>query len=109
MTLLKLKAKIYQYTGLYLAKKEEDVAVRQFVSTYYDDMDNCFPFLEADDRHIFIGSWQADNGFHRFGTPLWTKITMHRLRKNKARHAYYSVLGWLVGFYLQLRSDCEKL
>jgi hypothetical protein len=48
------------------------------------------------------------NGFHRFGNPLWTEITMHRLRKNKARHAYYSVLGWLVGFYLQLRYDFAK-
>jgi hypothetical protein len=104
MTLLKLKAKIYQYTGLYLARRDESVAMEvEFYKGFYDLTDNEF------NESLFIGSWQATNGFCRHSNPLWSKITIHRLHKNKARHAYYSVLGWFVGFYLQLKDDlCQK-
>jgi hypothetical protein len=102
LTLLKVKAKIYQYTGLYLAKKEEYTATSLHRRYPLSDENNRF------DLSLAIGSWQAANGLCRLSNPVWTKISIHRLRKNKARHAYYSVLGWFVGFYLQLRYDFAK-
>jgi hypothetical protein len=102
LTPLKVKAKIYQYTGIYLAKKEEYLATSSCRKYPLSDENNIF------DLNMSIGSWQADNGFCRLGNPFWTKRLLHKIKKNRARHVYYSVIGWFVGFYLQLKDDCAK-
>ncbi len=53
--LLKLKAKFYQYTGIYLAKKEEQKHIKSLKLDINDT------FREG----MAIGIWQCNNGFAR--------------------------------------------
>lgn len=64
MTILKLKAKIYQYTRIFLTNKEqaEYVSSTDFALDF-DTIDN--DFTTEDKVSILIGSWQAENGFAR--------------------------------------------
>lgn len=65
--LLKIKAFIYQKTGIYLAKKEEDEHINSIeisleiarILALEDDLN------EETVRSIMIGTWQCKNGFYR--------------------------------------------
>lgn len=92
MGFLKLKAKIYQYTGIFLAQKEVNLyinsqdfkdEVRRMTS--YDDGGPTFSIEEC--QNLLIGSWEAHYGFYR--------------RFSTTR----GILDWLRNFYLQLRDD----
>lgn len=67
--MLKLKVKIFQYTGLYLATREElkhltsKETIRE-IEKQFQDPDNDFTLEELID--IEIGTWQLQHGF---GTP----------------------------------------
>jgi hypothetical protein len=82
---LKLKAKIYQYTGIYLAQKEE----QEFINTSYENMG----------KHptgLLVGLWQANCGFTSHSSDFRFKA-----RKN----ILYRVLHRLVIIYKQLKQD----
>lgn len=71
MNVLKLKAKLYQYTGIYLARKElnkyiesSDFSDEVRRMTSYDDGGPVFS--EDDCKSLLIGSWEAHYGFHTF-------------------------------------------
>lgn len=84
MTLLQVKAKIYQYTGLYLARTEERVYM--YCSAYRPG--NALYSLE-------LGSWQAENGFTRYIGKYHKEVVKHRLLKNRCRHVGYGVLNFI--------------
>jgi hypothetical protein len=50
---LKLKAKIYQYTGIYLAQKEEQEYINSLSETRKEHFSG-----------LMVGLWQAKNGFY---------------------------------------------
>lgn len=83
---LKLKAKIYRYTGIYLAHKEENA--------YLDSIEfwESFQRMIAHPKHdmclrntagLLIGIWQADHGFTRPYRPSTLKQIHKRLKKLK--------------------------
>lgn len=80
MLSLKIKSRIYRYTGLFLADKEQEAylasdlcqkSIKQLCSYPENGLN------ESDAREIVIGMWQANVGFYRpmsmlrFKTPLW--------------------------------------
>lgn len=92
MSLLKLKAKVYQYTGIFLAQKELGLytnsqdfndEVRRMVA--YDDG---LPVYDVEEtKSLLIGSWEAHYGFYR-------RMSKHR-----------GIIGWFHVLYLQLKDD----
>ena len=77
MTLLKIKAKIYQYTGIYLAKKEEDKHVES---------------VGGDKFGLKRGIWQCNHGFTRYAI-VNTKFYPPRSFKRKLQKFYHSILA----------------
>lgn len=88
MTLLKIKAKIYQYTGIYLAEKEEQDFMAGHINSNMPD--------------LMRGMWQASNGFY-------THMSDYRVFKNVPENIfvriYYRVLNRLIIIYKQFRDD----
>lgn len=85
MTLLKIKSKLFQYTGIFLAYKEQ--SKYNDSKEYWEDFDNNTAqqkgSLSSRNIHgILIGSWQARNGFHRMcDVKYWSnKKVMHFLQ-----------------------------
>ena len=91
MTLLKLKAKIYQYTGIYLAQKEEDEYLRS---------EEAVSLLENNEYPgLVIGLWQAKHGFTRFYCGEFS---------SKYKSFHRNVWIFLKTFYRQLKHDLNK-
>ena len=97
---LKIKAKIYQYTGVFLAEKEfnEYLQSDQYLEDFYrlelhynnDDLD---PLSFKDLQGILIGTWELDNGFFR-------PFPMGLLKP-----WYLKPFYWFKDFYNQLKKD----
>lgn len=97
MTLLQIKAKIYRYTGIYLAKSEEQIHMY------------CSPFKPGNYLYsLELSSWQIENGFHRHIGMYYKEVTKHKLMKNYTRHIIYSVLDYCSVVYVTLLIDLEK-
>jgi len=85
MNLLKIKAKIYQYTGIFLARKElnkylesQDFKDEVRRMSSYDDGGPVFSEQECKD--LLTGSWEAHYGFHTFMSPLpWPLSRLHKI------------------------------
>jgi hypothetical protein len=92
--MLKFKAKIYQYTGIYLAQKEEDSYMLQFANQY-----------GSIDYKIRLGSWQADNGFYSRMGKFRDRAVLNKFAGNTHKALYYKVLDRLWVFKTQLMSD----
>jgi hypothetical protein len=90
MTLLKLKAKIYQYTGIYLAQKEEDEYLRS---------EEAISLLENNEYEgLVIGLWQTKHGFVQFYCGDF---------KSKYNSLYKNVWIFIKVFYKQLKHDLK--
>lgn len=94
---LKIKAKIYQYTGLYLANKEskEYLMSKEFWEEYNrmlpHNIDN--DFTDTDLQGLLLGSWECDNGFYRsYPSVIFSPW-------------YLKPFYWCFDFYRQLKSD----
>lgn len=102
MTLLKIKSKLFQYTGIFLAYKEQ--SKYNDSKEYWEDFDNNTAqqkgSLSSRNIHgILIGSWQARNGFHRMcDVKYWS---------NKKSNAFLATYSWLRVFYWTLKSDIK--
>jgi hypothetical protein len=103
MTILKLKAKIYQYTGIYLAKREEDIAME--IDFYIKFYDHTYPDDYEFQKDISIGSWQADNGFYSFLSIFWDKATISKFKGNIIRYYFYSIINRICIIFKQLKVD----
>jgi hypothetical protein len=84
--ILKIKAKIYQYTGIYLAQKEEDAYVDWALGTDFDGYE----------KSLAIGLWQAKNGFTSMMPRNMRRFRISKLEKIKNR---------LEIIWLQLKDD----
>lgn len=92
MNLLKLKAKVYQYTAIFLAQRELNLytnseifndEVRRMIS-YNDGL----PVYDTEEtKNLLISSWEAHYGFYR-------RMSKHR-----------GIVGWFHVLYLQLKDD----
>jgi hypothetical protein len=75
MTLIKVKAKIYYYTGIYLAYKEESEYLQS--KEFWKSMEKLLKSKDADFKKpvnaqgLLIGLWQAKHGFYR-PYNIWT-------------------------------------
>lgn len=100
MKLILLKAKIYQYTGIYLAAKEEldYVTSRKFWKEFNKQInrpDNDMSHIDI--QGLLIGSWQTRHGFYRiFDTKYYLKS------KN---NWFYRIYRWCRIFLFTLKSD----
>lgn len=66
---LKLKAKVYQYTGIYLAKKEENEylkTVQREVITENRLLRNSKHLRQNDMTGLNVAVWQIRHGFHTY-------------------------------------------
>lgn len=87
MNILKMKAKVYQYAGIFLARKELNTyiesqdfndEVRRMSS--YDDGGPVFSQDEC--KQLLIGSWESYYGFHTFVSRLpWPLSRFHIIWK----------------------------
>lgn len=105
MNLLKLKAKFYQYTGVYLANKEENdyLTSREFwkhFNKHKKHKDN--DMSDYNIQRLMIGMWQADLGFHR-------PMTKFRTFKRLPCARLYNMLDWFACFYYTAKWDLESL
>jgi len=118
--LLKLKAKIYQYTGIYLAQAEEDAyiknldignsnmdAYREMAKNYSLTMD-AERLIELKER-TEAADWQIDNGFRTLMTKTSTSKIFARIRKQRLKYAYYASYDFVARFILQLKWDITSL
>ena len=94
---LKLKAKIYQYTTIYLASQEEQDYLRsdeaktyinKLVSNPENEMD------EDDARDLTIGMWQGYYGFCRPMSSLRLKLPLWFFRPLATIHESFIMLKW---------------
>jgi hypothetical protein len=117
--ILKIKAKIYQYTGIFLANKEEEAHIKRIEKSIRNTI-WMRSFTNIMDREslkneynieisIAIGQWQADNGFKTDHNPYLAEKWIASMRKQKARYLYYTVVSFLYGAYSQLIMDIEGL
>lgn len=88
--LLKLKAKIYQYTGIYLAQKE----CNEYLKANCDDQDGL---------GLLTGLWQANNGFYRYG--IYPQKHYYPPRTFKRRLQNFG-FGFIKAWY-QFRGDMK--
>ena len=104
---LKIKAKIYQYTGIYLAKREETIAMNLlFYSGYYDKFDEEDKLFQEDTE---IGMWQCNNGFYTFMSKYSSPAMLNKIKGNKLRYYFYATLNQVCIFFKQLKYDMGVL
>lgn len=92
MKILKIKSKIYQYTGIHLAKKEEE----EFLD---DDHEN------SQRLSLQRALWQVDHGFTSYQSRFRNWASYHRLLGNPVRYLLYRILNRVVIMYTQLKWD----
>lgn len=106
MKILKIKAKIYQYTGIYLAESEElDYLNSREFWKEFDRMQKHNKENDISNRTlqgILIGTWQSKNGFTRQISPYGFKYFF------KAPW-YVKPLIFINLFYLQLKQDLKNV
>lgn len=99
--LLKLKAKIYQYTGIYLVKKEESEYMASEQAKL--DMKELLAgtgYSKILGKGLTVALWQGKNGFASIHTGIW--VPSH---KPWYKIAYYATLNRIKTIYLQLKMD----
>lgn len=101
--ILKIKAKIYQLTGIYLAEKEEMIYKNS--PQFKVEADNILNYPEQDMslqeiEGILIGSWQAKHGFHRRFVTTYPFGIKHKWVGRKWQE---NVVIWLYDFYINLK------
>lgn len=106
--MIKLKAIIYKYTGLYLAHREE---------LEYITSDECWKFLTKIAKNkkndmtaktaqgLSIGLWQADNGFAR-PMSIFFRLTYS---SNPYKQAVFKTLNWFATLALVVKWDIQRL
>lgn len=116
MKLLKLKAKVYQYTGLYLAKNEECSFLKspKFWRSFNRIQDPEFRFNSAkanvivnkEYQHILLYKWRTDNGFMR---PVSKSFKLLQVKHYPAKPpVHLRVFSWCEKFLLQLKHDLKN-
>lgn len=102
MTLLKLKAKIYHYTGIYLAYREQCDYMESADYLKYLTAPNgtdSEEFSIETKASLAVGLWQARHGFHK---PLYLKafckVGFH-----------WQIIRFVVEFYMALNYDLKTL
>lgn len=101
MKLLKLKAKIYQYTGIYLAQKEE-LKMLKSKSFWQEFCRLQETFADMRELQSFmIGDWQSRKGFTRYVS----KFGM----RSKFNPFYLNILICLDQFYAAAKYDLKDL
>jgi|WetSurMetagenome_2_1015567.scaffolds.fasta_scaffold220400_2 hypothetical protein len=99
MNLLKIKSKFYQYTGIYLADREENeyLASKEFWKEFtriHNSPDNNLSLRTI--QGLLIGSWQGKYGFTR---RVAIKVWMRRPRW------FFGPVEWGAVFFLTLKED----
>lgn len=94
---LKIKAKIYKYTGLFLAHKEqlEFVTSKEFWKALLKGLkhkNNDMGLISM--QGLLIGMWQHRNGFHRPSNLLRFKRPKWFFRTVAWFHDLYTVIKW---------------
>lgn len=87
---LKLKGIIYQFTGLYLATREECEYLKS--EEFWDEFEQMMKTSDwsmVDTQGVLIGTWQARHGLYR---GMWE----HDWR---SRTALFKTIGWFVLFF----------
>ena len=98
---LKIKAKIYQYFGIFLAHKEQG----EFLDKLLRERDN--KKLNYNSLWLTVSMWQAKNGFVTFST-LYEDRGL-RFKNNKAAYYFNRLICRLIIIYKQAKSDLKKL
>jgi len=100
-----MKAKIYQYTGIYLANKEEleYIQSKEFWKSFtkmatHKDND----MSPRDIQSLLIGMWQADRGYTR---PM-PRFYFNSFKKPRL---FWKSLNWFATLYLVIKWDLQKL
>ena len=101
MTMLKIKAIIYRYLGVFLAEKEEAEYIKS--KDFWKEFDKISSHPENDIpsigiQRILIGSWQANHGFYRPISKYWLK-----------RSRFWRVVDWLIVCFTVLKWDIKDL
>lgn len=91
--MLKLKALIYRYTGIHLAKKEEQA--------HLESVDMETPMGKS----IMRGLWQANNGFAR---PVARPLHLYRYKYPKLRPIIHLIQA-VATFFVVLKYDLGRL
>jgi hypothetical protein len=111
--ILKLKASIYRYTGVYLAHKEQADYVdspeywKQMAKILKSPKNDMYP---SDIHGLLIGSWQAHYGFARPIGPLeWSRF---RIRV-KYKYRFLSIPVWFINNmvvnFISIKWDLQDL
>lgn len=101
MSVLKLKALIYKYSGLYLAHKEESeyLQSKEFWKSMLKlmngkDKDLAIP---RNAQGLLIGLWQCKHGFHRPLSHYW----------GKRPKWVFATLNWVIVLCITLKWDIK--
>jgi hypothetical protein len=101
VNLLFLKAKIYQYTGLYLAYKEQCEFLES--EEFWSEMERIYPQMEdmslKNIQGMLIGMWQGKHKFYR-------RMDIQYFSSN---NVFLRVYSWFRVFYWTLKADLERL
>jgi hypothetical protein len=101
MTLLRFKAIVYKYTGVYLAHKEQCEYMNS--DSYWKNMAQITKKNKdmgaKETNGLLIGMWQADYGFVRPGSFL----------KFKRPRVLWSIIGWFADLFIVLKWDAIRL
>jgi hypothetical protein len=104
MTLLKIKAIIYRYTGIYLAETEENVYIqsKEFWKEWSERMAHPENDMRPRDiQGLMIGMWQARYGFVRHMSRLYFRSYKYR--------RFWNFLAWFEVFFTSLKWDLKRL
>lgn len=99
--LLKLKAKLYQYTGIYLGRKEE----KEYMATadaikQVEELIDVGGYSGPLAHGVITATWQAKVGFTNIHTGIWVPSYGKWYRR-----LYYRVLNRVKTIYLQFKED----
>lgn len=107
---IKIKAIIYKYTGIYLAKKERDnyIYTNEFWESF-GELYNMHEDMSTETTYgLIIGMWKSNNGFTRpisfirFKDPRWLFIPIAWFT------TLFKVIKWdIQGIYHKLRKENE--
>ena len=102
MTLLKLKGHIYRYTGIFLARDEENeyITSKEFWKSWTKSIEH--PENDMSPRNLqglMIGMWHADHGFVR----AWSRAQFKRPR------FFWNFVAWFDTLFKTIKWDIEKL
>jgi hypothetical protein len=98
---LKIKAKIYQYFGIFLAHKEQG----EYLDKLLRERDK--KRLNYNSLMLTVSMWQATNGFLTFSTLYEDRLL--RFKKNKLAYYFNRLICRLIVIYKQAKFDLKQL